>query len=132
MVADQNPPAQGRLQMADTDEHAVRDLPDGVLPAQAADVVTFNVLPPLRSISAREYRASWDEWQADAQCEMRFELADLVVRAGDDTAFAFGLLQCGGTQPDGKTICDTVRATLCLDKASGPWRGRSIERRRPR
>ncbi len=53
---------------------------------------------------------------------MRFELEELEVRASDDAAFAFGLLRCGGTLPDGKTFSDTVRATFCLGKAAGRWR----------
>lgn len=94
---------------------------DDVLAAHAADVVIYDVLPPLRYTSASEYRASWDDWQPDAQGEMRFELEDLVVRVGSDTAFAFGLLQCSGTLPDGKTFSDTVRATFCLGKTGGQW-----------
>ena len=95
---------------------------DEVLAAHAADVMIYDVLPPLRYTSAREYRASWDDWQPDAQGAMRFELEELEVRAGDDTAFAFGLLHCGGTLPDGKTFSDTVRATFCLGKTGGQWR----------
>ena len=95
---------------------------DDVLSGHAADVVIYDVLPPLRYTSASEYRASWDDWQPDTQGAMRFELDELEVRAGDDTAFAFGLLRCGGTLPDGKTFSDTVRATFCLGKAAGHWR----------
>lgn len=95
---------------------------DDVLAAHAADVVIYDVLPPLRYTSSSEYRASWDDWQPDAQGEMCFALEELKVRVGDDTAFAFGLLQCGGTLPDGKTFRDTVRATFCLGKTGGQWR----------
>lgn len=95
---------------------------DEVLAAHAAEVMIYDVLPPLRYTSARAYRASWDEWQPDAQGETRFELEDLEVRAGSDTAFAFGLLRCGGSLPDGKTFSDTVRATFCLGKIDGRWR----------
>lgn len=95
---------------------------DEVLAAHANDVVVYDVLPPLRYTSASAYRASWDGWQPDVQGEMRFELEELEVRAGSDTAFAFGLLHCGGTLPDGQTFSDTVRATFCLGRIEGRWR----------
>ena len=94
---------------------------DDVLKRHAADVVIYDVLPPLRYASAAEYRASWDEWQPDAQGEMRFELEDLTIHAGAEAAFAFGILQCGGTLPSGKQFKDTVRATFCLIKSDNEW-----------
>ncbi len=94
---------------------------DDVLKQHAADVVIYDVLPPLRYTSAAEYRLSWDEWQPDAQGEMRFELEDLKIHAGADVAFAFGILQCGGTLPSGKQFKDTVRATFCLTKVNNEW-----------
>lgn len=95
---------------------------DEVLANHVDDLVIFDVLPPMRFESAAEYRKSWDDWQPDAQGEIRFELEDLTVSAGDDVGFAFGLLQCGGTLPDGKTFRDTVRITFCLRKQGGQWK----------
>ncbi len=92
-----------------------------VLAHHAKDVVIYDVLPPLRYTSAAEYRASWDEWQPDGQGEMRFELEDLSVISGGDTAFAYGVLQCGGNLPDGVEFRDTVRATFCFKKVSNAW-----------
>ncbi len=94
---------------------------DDVLANHLDDLVIFDVLPPLRYESATKYRESWDEWQPDAQGEMKFELEDLTISAGVDVGFAFGLLQCGGTLPDGKTFRDTVRITFCLRKQHGKW-----------
>ena len=95
---------------------------DDVLKNHSEVVLIYDVLPPLKYESAAAYRQSWDEWQPDAQGEMRFELEDLSVTAGAEVAFAHGLLQCGGSLPDGKTFRDTVRATFCLRKISGEWR----------
>ena len=36
--------------------------------------------------------------------------------------FAFGILQCGGVMPTGKTFRDTVRITFCLEQRSEGWR----------
>ncbi len=94
---------------------------DDVLANHLDDLVIFDVLPPLRYESAAMYRESWDEWQPDAHGEMKFELEDLSISAGVDVGFAFGLLQCGGTLPNGKTFRDTVRITFCLRKQDGKW-----------
>ncbi len=95
---------------------------DEVLANHLDDLVIFDVLPPLRYESAAAYRESWDNWQPDAQGGMLFELEDLSISAGDDVAFAFGLLQCGGTLPGGKTLRDTVRVTFGLRKQGGRWK----------
>lgn len=95
---------------------------DDVLANHSDDLVTFDVLPPMKYESAAAYRESWDEWQPDAQGEMRFELEDLTISAGTEVGFAFGLLQCGGTLPNGKTFRDTVRVTFGLRKQTGEWK----------
>jgi len=94
---------------------------DDVLRNHSDDALIFDVLPPMQYEGTAAYRASWDEWQPDAQGAMRFELEDLEVAAGGELAFAHGLLQCGGTLPDGKTFRDTVRATFCLRKNREKW-----------
>jgi ketosteroid isomerase-like protein len=95
---------------------------DDVLANHLEALVIFDVLPPMRYESAAKYRESWDEWQPDAQGEMRFELEGLTICAGEDVGYAFGLLQCGGTLPFGKTLRDTVRITFCLRMCGGKWK----------
>jgi ketosteroid isomerase-like protein len=95
---------------------------DNVLKNHLDDLVIFDVLPPMRYESAAAYRASWGDWQPDAQGEMTFELEDLSISAGDDCAFAFGMLQSGGTPPNGKLFRDTVRITFCLRKTAKGWK----------
>lgn len=96
--------------------------PDDVMANHAADVLVYDVLPPMKYESAAAYRKSWDDWQPDTQGEARFELEDLSVTAGADVAFAHGFIQCGGTLPNGRTFQDTVRATFCLGRANGQWK----------
>ena len=95
---------------------------DYVLKNHSDDALFYDVLPPLKYESAAAYRASWDEWQPDTQGQARFELEDLKVTTSPDVAFAHGLIQCGGTLPDGKAFQDTVRATFCLRKLGGEWK----------
>ena len=117
-----------------TDEIAIRQLleewtrvtregpQDDVLKNHSDNVLIYDVLPPLKYESAATYRASWNEWQPDAQGDMQFELEDLNVTSSPEVAFAHGLLQCGGTLPGGKSFRDTVRATFCLRKVGGGWK----------
>ncbi|MCT0208121.1 nuclear transport factor 2 family protein [Synechococcus sp. CS-1332] len=93
-----------------------------VLANHQDDLVLFDVLSPLQYTSAAQYRASWDSWQPEVQGALQFALHDLSVRAGVDVGYAFGLLQCGGTLPDGQTFGDTVRITFCLLKCDGQWK----------
>lgn len=95
---------------------------DDVLANHDKNVLIYDVLPPMMYTSAAEYQMSWDEWQPDAQGEMRFELEGLEITVGTDAAFAHGTLQCGGTLPNGKTFRDTVRATFCFSKKEGKWK----------
>lgn len=95
---------------------------DDVLVNHQDGLVIFDVLPPMKYESAAAYRESWDDWQPDAQGEMRFEIEGLSVTAGEEVGFAFGLLQCGGTLPGGMTFRDTVRVTFCLRKQGGKWK----------
>ncbi|MBW4531324.1 MAG: nuclear transport factor 2 family protein [Aphanothece saxicola GSE-SYN-MK-01-06B] len=116
------------------DEAAIRDVleqwasatrdgrEDEVLANHLDELVMFDVLAPLQYTSAAQYRASWDGWQPDVHGSLQFALQDLSVQAGVDVGYAFGLLQCGGTLPDGTTFGETVRITFCLIKAGGAWK----------
>lgn len=94
---------------------------DQVLNNHAANLVIFDVLPPMKYESAESYRSSWDEWQPQTEGEAVFELENLTITAGDDVAFAHCFIRCGGTLPDGRTFQDLVRATFCLRKVNGSW-----------
>ncbi len=95
---------------------------EGVLADHADDIVMFDVPPPyagVRGLAA--YRATWPDffaWQAQGA---EFTLESLDVTAGDDVAFAYGLLRCGtpaelAAKPDLR-----LRLTVGLRKRDGRW-----------
>jgi ketosteroid isomerase-like protein len=92
-----------------------------VLSHHAKDAVIYDVLPPLAYKGCEPYRASWGDWQPELESEGEFELEDLHLSAGDEVGYAFGLIRCGGTYPDGRKLSDLVRATFCLEKVDGKW-----------
>lgn len=94
---------------------------DDILRNHAADLVIFDVLPPMKYDGAESYRRSWGDWQPKTQGDAVFALEDLSITAGVDTAFAFCFIRCGGALPDGKIFHDLVRATFCLINVDGGW-----------
>ncbi|MDP3172592.1 MAG: nuclear transport factor 2 family protein [Polaromonas sp.] len=95
---------------------------DKVLQNHVAELVIFDVLPPMKYESAESYRRSWDDWQPEVQGAMQFDLENVAIHAGPQIAFAHCFIRCGGTLPDGQTFEDVVRATFCLEKISGQWK----------
>jgi ketosteroid isomerase-like protein len=95
---------------------------DDVLKNHAADLVIFDVLPPMKYESAAAYRQSWGDWQPEVESESKFDLENLSVITGGDVAFAHCFIRCGGTTPNGRSFEDLVRATFCLCKIDGAWK----------
>ncbi len=102
-------------------ENTRLDRKDQILANHSADVLIYDVLPPMKYESAAAYRASWGDWQPEAVGENIFELQDLAITTGIGAAFAHGFILCGGTTPQGKKFEDVVRATFCLKKIHGEW-----------
>lgn len=94
---------------------------DEILKNHADDCLIYDVLQPMQYEGAESYRRSWDQWQPETQGEAIFNLENLVIAAGNDVAFAHGLIRCGGTTPDGHKFRDLVRSTFCLRKVAGSW-----------
>jgi uncharacterized protein (TIGR02246 family) len=95
---------------------------DGVLANHADDIVMFDVPPPedgVRGIDA--YRETWPpffKWQKQGAL---FEIVSLEVTAGDDIAFAHGLLRCGTPEELKKDPGNRLRLTIGMRKESGRW-----------
>jgi ketosteroid isomerase-like protein len=106
-----------------------------ILQHHSANLVIFDVLPPMKYESAESYQQSWDEWQPDTQHQgggggggddddtTVFHLENLTITVDiGDIAFAHCFIRCGGPLPDVSTFQDLVRATFCLQKVNGSWR----------
>jgi ketosteroid isomerase-like protein len=94
---------------------------DTVLAHHASDIVMYDVPPPedgVRGLAA--YQETWPgffEWQKNAT----FDLLSLEVIAGQDVAFAHGLLRCG-TPEELEAIPDRrLRLTVGLRKIGREW-----------
>ena len=89
---------------------------EGILANHTKDILIFDVPEPLQSKGLPAYKKTWELFfQYGTPSKDAFVIEDLEVTAGDDVAFATGLLRIGGsTQP----IC---RLTLGLKKEHGKW-----------
>ena len=95
---------------------------DDVLKNHLPEATISDVLAPLKYEGTAAYRASWDEWQPETSSEGMFDFEEIHVTAGEGVAFAYGVIRCGGTLPDGRSFEDRVRATFCLRKEGSHWR----------
>ena len=97
-----------------------RDI-EGATAANAEDIVTFDVLPPLRNAGAGGVRGRTARWFGGYTQGPGYEVRDLEVVAGDEVAFAYYLYRVSGTLSDGGKVGMWVRATLGLQKRAGEW-----------
>jgi uncharacterized protein (TIGR02246 family) len=93
-----------------------------VLADHTEDIVMFDVPPPYEGVHGLDaYRETWPpffQWQAGGAS---FEIESLDVIAGDDVAFAYGLLRCGTAQDFAENPDNRLRLTLGLRKRDGRW-----------
>jgi ketosteroid isomerase-like protein len=94
------------------------DVP-GILAHHAQDIVMFDLPPPLKSKGMEEYKKTWDLFFAYHKPSQAFDIEELTITAGEDVAFAFAIMRCGGgSMPDGFLF----RLTIGLRKIDGDWR----------
>lgn len=93
----------------------------GLRQLYAADVVSFDVEPPLQHVGLDAKLASWTNVFTFFH-DVRYELRDLACTVDQSVAFAHGFGRLSGTLADGtETKGMWVRATLCLRRFDGAW-----------
>jgi uncharacterized protein (TIGR02246 family) len=97
-----------------------RDI-EGVMSIYAQEVVSFDVVPPLRYIGADAFRKVWEELFSLFQGPIDYEIADLSITVGDDVAFTHSFNRISGTLTNGEKLGPWVRWTACFRKINGKW-----------
>ena len=87
----------------------------------APDIVLFDALPPLQRLGADAVRTRAEEWLGWYDGPVGYEMRDLRITAGDDTAFASYLYRVTGTMTNGSKVDMWVRSTTGLHKRDGQW-----------
>jgi uncharacterized protein (TIGR02246 family) len=94
---------------------------DGVMSNYAQDIVSFDLVPPLRYAGIDEYRKPWEETFPSFEGPIDYEVRDLHIATGDDVAFSHSLNRMSGTMKDEQKIDLWVRWTACFRKIDGKW-----------
>jgi ketosteroid isomerase-like protein len=87
----------------------------------AADMVTFDIVPPLQKVGAAGKRRNWMDVFRTYQRPLGYELHGLTITVGGDVAFARSLNRITGALEGGTKIDQWVRWTVCLRKIAGTW-----------
>ena len=95
---------------------------DGVMSSYAPDVVTFDIVAPLRKIGADGKRENWKSVFATYQLPLGYEIRDVKIAVSGDVAFAYSLNRVSGTLRNGSHIGQWLRWTACFRKIGVDWR----------
>jgi ketosteroid isomerase-like protein len=87
----------------------------------AQEVVTFDIVPPLRHIGADALRKLWEEVFSVYQGPSYYEIHDLNITVGDDAAFIHSLNRINGTLNTGQKTDLWLRWTAGFRKINGKW-----------
>ena len=101
---------------------AIRDKNiEDVMSLYAQEVVSFDIVPPLRYMGADAFRKPWEEVFSSFQGPIGYEILDLNITAGDDVAFTYSLNRISGTMKNGLKTDLWLRWTACFRKINGKW-----------
>lgn len=95
---------------------------DALLAHHAPDVLTFDVLDPLRNVGSEAVRRRAEKWLSSYEGAPGYEVRELSITAGEAVAFCHYLYRVSGTLKAGGTVDMWVRATVCFSKAGGEWK----------
>ena len=94
---------------------------EGLKRLYTANVVSFDVEPPLQHVGVEAKMKNWANVFTVFQ-DATYEVRDLVITAGDDVAFGHGFGRLSGTLRNGATTGGMwVRGTFCFQKIDGNW-----------
>jgi ketosteroid isomerase-like protein len=93
---------------------------DGVRSHAVADIVIFDLAPPLAStgVDINGPQAWFSTWRGP----IGYEIRDLQITTGDEAAFCHCLSRLSGTNVDGEKVDVWFRQTFCFRKIEGGWK----------
>ena len=94
---------------------------DAIIVHYAKGIVLFDLAPPLKYVGVDAYRKSLEEWFATFEGPIGYEITDLEIAAGGDTAFLHCINQLTGKRNNGEETDVWIRATVGFRKIGGSW-----------
>ena len=106
-------------------DEGIRSLHDknieGIMSLYAPEVVSFDIVPPLRYVGVEAFRKVWEEVFSSFQGPIDYEIHDLTITVGDDAAFTYSLNRISGTLNTGQKTDLWLRWTACWRSINGKW-----------
>ena len=113
--------AQIRLQINQIAEGIRAQDLEGLERLYTADVVSFDVEPPLQHVGVAAKMKNWSNVFTFFQ-DATYEVRDLDLTVGDDVAFGHCFGRLSGTLRNGTATSGMwVRATFCFQQVDGDW-----------
>jgi ketosteroid isomerase-like protein len=97
-----------------------RDI-ERVLSLYAAEIVSFDLDPPLRYAGAGNKRRAWQEFFAAHPGPIAYEVRELDATTHGDLAFVHSLNHVSGMLVSGHTSDMWLRWTACFRRIDGVW-----------
>lgn len=94
---------------------------DGVISLFAPDMVSFDIVPPLRYVGANNKRRAWEEAFAVYTGPFAYEVHELNVTTHGELAFVHSLNNVNATLASGQISDLWLRWTACLRRIDGVW-----------
>lgn len=94
---------------------------DGIMSIYAREIVSFDLVPPLRYVGADEFRKAWEETFAFFQGPIEYEIHDRNITTSEDVAFGHSLNRLSGTMKNGQKTDYWHRWTAHFRKIDGKW-----------
>lgn len=94
---------------------------EGILQNHSADIVMFDVPPPLQSTGIEAYKKTWDLFFSWSNDPIPFDITHMNITAGSDVAFVVATMRCAGHGPNGEHEALDFRLTVGLRKIDGQW-----------
>ncbi len=102
---------------------AIRAMDGGTIERiYAADIVSFDVEPPLKHVGVAHKLENWEGIFARFHSPLEYDVCDLAITTSGDIAFAHSFNRIGGTMKDGTRTDHWIRCTNCFRKIDGEWR----------
>jgi uncharacterized protein (TIGR02246 family) len=95
---------------------------DAMLTHCAAEVVVFDMVPPLAHEGTEAIRRVWTSALAALEGPAEYETQQVDIVAHGDVAFSRALTRFGGTTRDGARTASWLRSTLGFCRIDGRWR----------
>jgi ketosteroid isomerase-like protein len=95
---------------------------DAMLAQCAPEVVTFDLVAPIKHEGADTLRQLWGKTLAAFEGQLDYDYQQLAIQVDGDVAFARSLNRFGGTTTDGTPVVNWLRSTLGLRRIDGRWK----------